>query len=158
MSKKTIVILSLAVFLAGVLILKEFVFSTTISKERAAQMTTLPEPRPEKDSEKIKLNSKGAVTFLLSANDIIYYYAGEFNGVIIKTGFDEVGQLIKKYNADINSKDLMFIIKTDKAATFKNAIDILDQMTLNNVPAGHYAEIEITEKEIESINNFKEMK
>ncbi len=159
MSKKAVVILSIVIFfaglLAGFLILKEFVFSTTISKASAEAMT-LTEPKPEKDSEKMKVNSKGAVTLLLSANDIIYYYTGEFNGVISKTDYNKVGELINKYSTGIDEKNLMFIIKSEKAATFKNAIDILDQMTINNVPAGHYAEVEIADEEIESIKKFKE--
>jgi len=35
------------------------------------------------------------------------------------------------------------IIKEDKDATFKNAIDILDEMAINTVPPGHYAEVDI---------------
>jgi len=161
MSKKTILVLSLAVFLAGVLILIEFVFITTAPNEEAMRMSLsrddihLAEPKPEKDSE-IKVKPEGTVTFLLSAHDIIYYYTGEFNNVISKTGFNKVGELINKYNTEINEKDLMFIIKADESSTFKNAIDILDQMVLNNVPAGHYAETEITDKEIESIKKIKE--
>ncbi len=43
--------------------------------------------------------------------------------------------------------DLMYIIKANKDATFKNAIDILDEMTISNVPPGHYAEVDITPTE-----------
>lgn len=157
MSKKAVVILSFVIFLAGILagflILKQLVLSTTIPNHEAMQMS---EPRPERDSEKIKTNTPGAVTLLLSANNNIYYYTGSFNGVINKTDFNYVGELIRKYNAEINKNDLMFIIKSEQAATFKNAIDILDQMTLNNVPPGHYTETEITNEEIESIKKFKE--
>lgn len=160
MSKKTILLLSLTIVLAGILIVKEYVHSTTISEEKAKELvlperSNFPEPRPEKNAE-IKVNPAGLVTFLLSANDIIYYYTGEFKGVINKTDFTKVGQLIKQYNIEINKQDLMFIIKADEKASFKNAIDILDQMTLNNVPPGHYAELDITDKEIESIKKFKE--
>ena len=35
----------------------------------------------------------------------------------------------------------MYIIKSDDASTFKNAIDILDEMAISAVPAGHYAEV-----------------
>jgi biopolymer transport protein ExbD len=162
MNKKTIIILSLAVFLAGVLILRELVFYATKPSEEAMQMNLPPddlnltEPKPERDSEKIEVNYKGAVTFLLTANDNIYYYRGEFNDVISKTDFNKVGELINKYNTDINEKNLMFIIKADTSSTFKNAINMLDQMAINNVPAGHYAELTISNNEIESIKKFKE--
>ena len=46
--------------------------------------------------------------------------------------------------------DLMYIIKSDNESTFKNAIDILDEMTISAVPPGHYAEVDMipVEKEL----------
>jgi tRNA U34 2-thiouridine synthase MnmA/TrmU len=45
----------------------------------------------------------------------------------------------------------MYIIKSDKEATFKNAIDILDEMSINTVPPGHYAEVDMSDTESELI-------
>jgi len=44
----------------------------------------------------------------------------------------------------------MYIIKSDNESTFKNAIDILDEMTISAVPPGHYAEVDMipVEKEL----------
>ena len=47
--------------------------------------------------------------------------------------------------------DLMYIIKSDKEATFKNAIDILDEMSISAVPPGHYAEVDMSDTEAELI-------
>ncbi len=47
--------------------------------------------------------------------------------------------------------DLMYIIKSDSASTFKNAIDILDEMSISAVPPGHYAEVDMTPAEAELI-------
>jgi tRNA U34 2-thiouridine synthase MnmA/TrmU len=41
----------------------------------------------------------------------------------------------------------MYIIKSDKKSTFKNAIDILDEMSICAIPPGHYAEVEMTATE-----------
>ena len=46
-----------------------------------------------------------------------------------------------------NIDDLMYIIKSDKESTFKNAIDILDEMSICAVPPGHYAEVDMTPTE-----------
>ena len=43
--------------------------------------------------------------------------------------------------------DLMYIIKSDKQSNFKNAIDILDEMSICAVPPGHYAEVDMTPTE-----------
>ena len=50
----------------------------------------------------------------------------------------------------------MYIIKADKEATFKNAIDILDEMTVTAVPPGHYAEVDITDTESMLIQKTEE--
>jgi biopolymer transport protein ExbD len=160
MSKKTILLLSFTLALAAIVIVKEIVYSTTMSEKKAKKIilperSTFPEPKPEKETE-IKVNPSGLVTFLLSANDIIYYYKGKFNGAIEKTDFTRIGSVIKKYYTEIDEKDLMFLIKADQKSSFKNAVDILDQMVLNKIPAGHYAEVNMTDTEIQSINNYKE--
>ena len=116
------------------------------------------EPKPENDNNRLIIKWSGAVTFLLADNNEIYYYKGIFDGNLHKTDYIKVRGLIKKCNSEINPDDLMFIIKSDKGSTFKNAIDILDEMTINKIPPGHYAETEITEAEINSINILKKTK
>ena len=63
------------------------------------------------------------------------------------TSFKEIRDVIvnKKKNTPID--DLMFVIKSDDKSTFKNAIDILDEMTISGVKPGHYAEDKISETE-----------
>ena len=134
--------------------------------EVAKQMMVLNEPShmylPKKDTNDmvvhLKLKPEASVTFLLSGNNRIYYYLGSFKGIITETDYVNVRSLIKELSKKINKRDLMFIIKSDPGSTFKNAIDILDEMTINNVPPGHYAEIDITEAEINSINILKKTK
>jgi tRNA U34 2-thiouridine synthase MnmA/TrmU len=43
--------------------------------------------------------------------------------------------------------DLMYIIKSDNESTFKNAIDILDEMSISAIPPGHYAEVDMAPAE-----------
>ncbi len=131
--------------------------ATTLDSPKPVPMS-MNEPKQENNKSEIKINPSGAVTFLLAANNEIYYYKGVHNYTINKTDYVEVREIIKKYKSEINPDDLMFIIKSAKGATFKNAIDILDEMTINSVPPGHYAELEITNEEIESINILKKAK
>ena len=42
---------------------------------------------------------------------------------------------------------IQYIIKSDEKSTFKNAIDILDEMTISAVPPGHYAEVDMVDVE-----------
>jgi len=113
-------------------------------------------PIPGRNEDAFYVKAKNVVTFLLSANGSIYYYEGIFAGSLRKTDLNFIGKLITQYKGKIPLSDLMFIIKSDKVSSTKNMIDLLDEMTINKIPIGHYAQIDITENEIKSINNYKE--
>ena len=110
------------------------------------------------NQKKIIIHPSGAVTFLLAANDVIYYYSGAFTGILTKTDFKKVGAIIKRYTGSIDSRELMFVIKEEKNSTFKNAVDLLDEMEINKVPKGHYLETDITDEEIKSIKKITKIK
>ncbi len=107
------------------------------------------------DATNTKEVSFTTLTFLLTGGKEIYYYVGPFSGTLNAIDHDYAGVFIKAYKNSIDPKDLMFIIKSDKNTTLKNVIDMLDEMTKNEVPPGHYAEEEITEDEMKSINIYK---
>ncbi len=129
----------------GFLLITFFVFTTTMSQSTAMNMN---EPKDEKDKE-MKVKNSGAMTILLGRGNQVYYYYGQLDPNTVteqfkSTTFKEIRKLIleKKNNTPID--DLMFIIKSDKNSTFKNAIDILDEMTISAIPPGHYAEVDMT--------------
>ena len=122
------------------------------------QPDNLIEPKPDTDLGQLRVKASGAITFLLAEDNEIYYYKGAFTGNLKKTDYSKVREVIKKYKSQIDPDDLMFIIKSGTGATFKNAIDILDEMTIDNVPPGHYAETEINKEETEQINILKKTK
>ena len=160
MSKRTIFFTTLALFLAGILLGKNYYDKKEKEETKninpGFEKTTLTEPKPEINQKKIIINPSGAVTFLLAAHDVIYYYTGGFTGLLTKTEFKNVGAIIKRYTGSIDSRDLMFVIKEDKNSTFKNAVDLLDEMEINKVPKGHYLETDITDEEIKSVKKYNE--
>ena len=132
----------------GFLLITFFVFTTTMSQSTAMKMN-----EPKDDSTQIlKVKNSGAMTILLGKGDQVYYYYGQLEADKLSeqfksTSFKEIRELIVAKKKATNIDDLMFIIKSDKESTFKNAIDILDEMSICDVPPGHYAEVDITEKE-----------
>ncbi len=146
----------------GFMLVTFFVFTTTMSKPTAMNMN---EPKDDPDQQ-LKVKQSGAMTILLGKANEVYYYMGELTAdnasdQFKSTTFKEIRQIIldKKNGTPIG--DLMYIIKADKEATFKNAIDILDEMAINAVPPGHYAEVDMSETEAkligltEAANNVK---
>jgi len=132
----------------GFLLITFFVFTTTMSQSTAMNMN---EPKDDSTKE-LKVKSSGAMTILLGKADQVYYYYGQLDPDKLSeqfksTTFKQVRDLIVTKKKTTNIDDLMYIIKSDKFSTFKNAIDILDEMSICSVPPGHYAEVDITPTE-----------
>jgi len=132
----------------GFLLITFFVFTTTMSQSTAMNMN---EPKDDKTQE-LKVKNSGAMTILLGKADQVYYYFGQLQADKLSeefksTNFKEIRQLIVDKKKATPMDDLMYIIKSDKESTFKNAIDILDEMSICAVPPGHYAEVDMTPTE-----------
>ena len=126
----------------GFLLLTFFVFTTTMSQSTAMKMN---EPKDD-PNEQMKVKNSGAMTILLGKGNQVYYYYGQLMPETISqdfksTTFKGIRALILEKKKSTPIDDLMYIIKSDDNSTFKNAIDILDEMTISDVPAGHYAEV-----------------
>ncbi len=141
----------------GFLLITFFVFTTTMSKPTAMSMN---EPKDDPENQ-LKVKNSGAMTILLGKADQVYYYYGELVAETISeqfksSNFKEIRDLISAKKKATPLGDLMYIIKADKEATFENAIDILDEMTVTAVPPGHYAEVDITDTESMLIQKTEE--
>lgn len=126
----------------GFLLITFFVFTTTMSQSTAMNMN---EPKDDKEKQ-LKVKNSGAMTILLGKGNQVYYYYGQLMPETISeefksTTFKGIRPLILEKKKSTNIDDLMYIIKSDDASTFKNSIDILDEMAISTVPAGHYAEV-----------------
>jgi biopolymer transport protein ExbD len=136
----------------GFLLITFFVFTTTMSQSTAMNMN---EPKDDPDQQ-LKVKNSGAMTILLGKADQVYYYFGELvaetaSEQFKSSNFKDIRQVILDKKKATPVGDLMYIIKADKESTFKNAIDILDEMTINTVPPGHYAEVDMSDTEAKLI-------
>jgi hypothetical protein len=120
-----------------------------------ATAMNMNEPKDDPNSQ-MKVKNSGAMTLLLGKNDQVYYYFGALEAETASTqfkssNFKEIRQIILDKKRSTPIGDLMYIIKSDKEATFKNAIDVLDEMSINDVPPGHYAEVDMSDTESQLI-------
>jgi len=147
----------------GFLLITFFVFTTTMSKPTAM---TMNEPKDENNENQLKVKESAVMTILLGKKDQIYYYYGTLtpenaSASFKSSNFHEIRKLIlDKRNSvpdgDKDKSDLMYIIKADKESKFKNAIDIIDEMAINKIPPGHYAEVDISDTEAMLIRQTEE--
>ena len=156
----------------GFLLITFFVFTTTMSTPTAMQLY-MPKDT-DKQEEQNKAKESGALTIMLGSDNTVYYYEGQLKvdatGNNFKSSnFKDIRQVIidkrksvieahqhdsgceeiwAKNKGDKNSckdKDLVIVIKPNEEATYKNTVDILDEMTINNIK--RFAMVDISPEE-----------
>ena len=142
----------------GFLLITFFIFTTTMSSPTALDLY-MPKDT-DKEEEQNKAKESGALTIMLGKGDQVYYYEGQllpdasnfkqttFKGirdVIIKKKKDvkaahqhdeKCKEIWAKNGGDQKScldRDLVVVIKPNDDATYKNTVDILDEMTINEI-------------------------
>lgn len=169
------------------LLLTFFVLTATFSKPKSMELTFPAPPPPDQKPSEIK---KG-ITFLLTQDDRIFYYEGQFRAADDdkgkKTTLSELNfsqsslhkflldknkemqdrikaldakhknnqlpdttykRMVKEVKADKES--FTYLIKTDDKATYKNVVDVIDELNINVV--GKYVMVDILKPEMDLIN------
>lgn len=171
------------------LLLTFFVLTATFNKPKSMELTFPAPPPPDQKPEEVK---KG-ITFLLTKDDRIFYYEGQFRAEaddkgpkteIAELSFSQEGKqslhkfLLEKNKpmqdqvralndqhkkgqlADTTFKRLVklrkadkesytYLIKTDDKATYKNVIDVIDELNVNVV--GKYVMVDIMKSEMDLV-------
>lgn len=171
------------------LLLTFFVLTATFSKPKSMELTFPAPPPPDQKPDEIK---KG-ITFLLTQDDRIFYYEGQFRAEaddkgpkteLLELSFSQDSQnslhkylleknktmheqilaltekhkseqipdstykrLVKERKADKES--YTYLIKTDDKATYKNVIDVIDELNVNVV--GKYVMVDIMKSEMDLV-------
>ena len=136
----------------GFLLITFFIFTTTVSQ---ATSMNLNMPKDTKDPNlDTKVKESGSLTLLLGKSNVIYYYFGNDAATMQTTGYKNVRDIILKKKQATPATDLFIIIKPDKDATYKNAVDILDEMDINEI--SRYAMVDPTPDEYSKIQQTEQ--
>lgn len=136
----------------GFLLITFFIFTTTVSQPTAMNLNMPKDTKDQKDLTKVK--ESGSLTLLLGKKNIVYYYFGNDPSTMKTTNYKDVRDIILKKKQSTPSTDLFIIIKPDKDATYKNAVDILDEMDINQI--GRYAMVDPTPDEYSKIQQTEQ--
>jgi biopolymer transport protein ExbD len=134
----------------GFLLITFFVFTTTMSQPSAMKLN-LPKDT-DKPEEQNKAKESGALTLMLGKNRAVYYYEGILSpdGSNFKTtNFQGLRQVIIDKKRNTNPEDLVIVIKPDPDSTFKDVVDVLDEMNINVIK--RYAMVDISDSEMQFI-------
>ncbi|MEJ7626189.1 MAG: biopolymer transporter ExbD [Ferruginibacter sp.] len=137
----------------GFLLITFFVFTTTMNQTKVMNFI---EPI---DGEATPVPQSGAMTIILGKDHKVFYYFKIFDekggaAQFKKTDFKSIRALILQKKIQTSLKDLMYIIKADKNSTFGDSVDLLDELSICNIPKGHYSESDITKAESEIIDSI----
>ena len=131
----------------GFLLITFFIFTTTVSQPTSMNLNM---PKDTKDPTlDTKVKESGSLTLMLGKSNVIYYYFGNDPATMQTTGYKDVRNIILKKKQATPAADLFIIIKPDKDATYKNAVDILDEMDINDIT--RYAMVDPTPDEYSKI-------
>ena len=136
----------------GFLLITFFIFTTTMSQPTSMNLA-MPKDT-DKPDEINKVKESGSLTLMLGKGNTIYYYFGNDPATMQTTGYKDLRKIILDKKKITPADDLFIIIKPDKDATYKNAVDVLDEMSINVInryamvdpTADEYSKIQATEK------------
>jgi len=134
----------------GFLLITFFIFTTTMSQPTGMKLN-LPKDT-DKPEEQNKVKESGVLTLLLGKNDQVYYYEGTLApdaSNFKSSNFKEIRNEILSKKKSTNPADFVVVIKPDKDCTYKNVVDMLDEMLINDVK--RYATVEISDVEYQLI-------
>ena len=134
----------------GFLLITFFIFTTTMSTPSAMQLF-MPKDTDKKE-EQNKAKESGALTIMLGKADQVYYYEGQLaaDGSNFKsTNFKGIRDVLIDKKRRTAAEDLVVVIKPNEEATYKNTVDILDEMAINEIK--RFALVDITPNENEPL-------
>src|SRR5258708_25672967 len=118
----------------GFLLITFFIFTTTMSQPKVMKLAL---PKDVDDSEKIKIKVSAVITIMMGGKDQLYYYEGDDPTKVQVTGFNGIRSVLLDKKRRTDTAWFEGILKPSPAATYRNRVNILDEMTIDDVR--HYA-------------------
>ncbi|NII29510.1 hypothetical protein HB364_30805 [Pseudoflavitalea sp. X16] len=128
----------------------------------AGCLNTQPSPEAEKlflpkDSEKPVDSiayTDSALTLILAPGDNILYYTGAFKDQpqVNKVDYKGIREVLVNFKKKTDGK-MVVLIKPHASATYKNTVDILDEMTINEIKK--YALVDLSDEEKRTLLDSK---
>lgn len=138
----------------GFLLITFFMLSTTLMQPKTMNLIM-----PRDDGDPTALRASDAMTILLGGDNRIAWYEGLPHAPAIQfTAYDQrhgIGDILRRKRAEILQRTgknrLMVLIKADEHANYRNVVDIMDEMLINDIDS--YMLVDITPEERTYLTN-----
>ena len=136
----------------GFLLITFFIFTTTMAQPTAMSLA-MPKDTPN-DQDDVKVKESGALTIIMGKSNVVYYYFGSDPSKLQTTNYKDLRKVIIDKKRSTPTDDFFVTIKPDKDASYKNVVDVLDEMTINDVK--RYAMIDATPMEYDFVTKTEQ--
>lgn len=136
----------------GFLLITFFIFTSTMSSPSTMDLF-MPKDTDKKE-EQNKAKESGALTVMIGKDNKVYYYEGKLapDASNFKTSSfdpqDGIRKVIMNKKRSTPIEDLVIVIKPNEEATYKNTVDMLDEMTINEIKRFALVDISAVENEL----------
>ena len=131
----------------GFLLITFFIFTTTMSQPTSMNLA-MPKDTDKPDETNL-VKESGSLTLMLGKGNVIYYYFGSDPSKLQTTNYKDLRKVILDKKRATPTDDFFVTIKPDKDASYKNAVDVLDEMSINDIK--RYAMVDPTPDEYSKI-------
>jgi len=131
----------------GFLLITFFIFTTTMSQPTAMKLFLPKDVDKPEEQNKVKLSA--VLTIMLGKNDQIYYYEGDDPKTLKPSNFKGIRDVILDKKRRTDPKDFVVVLKPTADATYKNTVNILDEMTIDEIK--RFALVDISAPELQVV-------
>lgn len=152
----------------GFLLITFFMFTTTLAKPKTMEINMPYKDDKMTEDQQSKVKESTALTILISGNHRVYTYEGigsdpekppQLNPVSIAKNTTKLRDILiakkqmvaglKQSGALTATDNMVVLIKPDSTSTFKDMVDVFDEMAINDIRV--YAKVDITAQDREFI-------
>jgi biopolymer transport protein ExbD len=131
----------------GFLLITFFIFTTTMSQPTAMPLYLPKDVQKPEDQNKVK--ESAVLTIMLGKDDQVYYYEGIDPTKMMSSNFKAIRDVVLDKKRRTDPKDFVIVLKPTQDASYKNTVDILDEMKIDDVH--RFAMVDITPDEYKLI-------
>lgn len=134
----------------GFLLITFFIFTTTMSQPKAL---ALKMPKDTK-TDSLLVKESTVITLLPGKGDQVYYYEGADPTRLKAANFQSIRSVILDKKRRTDPRFFQVILKPTPDATYRNTVDMLDEMTIDGIH--HYALVDVTPWEYQLIRTTEQ--
>ncbi|MBC7921703.1 MAG: biopolymer transporter ExbD [Ferruginibacter sp.] len=129
------------------LLLTFFMLATTFSKPKTMELVMPEKPKP--DDLPPKVQERNVLTVLLAKDNKVVWYQGITNPQPTVTNYSSTGirKVLLEKSREVGKK-FVVLIKPSDGSTYRNVVDILDEMAITNVRSYALVDIATTDTDL----------